>query len=114
VIVRMAGLPGSKTSPKCRFTPAGSCCVERQCGLETRRPAVHIQGGMATGWKFLGEFRRGRKASLTLECIVAVSGRTEAEEIARKMLVGAETITAVKLSQAELDALELKEGDVRL
>ena len=68
---------------------------------------------MGAGWKFLGEFKRGRKESLSLECIVALGDRNEAERIARKKLVGADTITAVELTRAELTALNINEGDVR-
>jgi hypothetical protein len=38
----------------------------------------------------------------------------EAKAIARKKLVGADEITATELSRAEIKALNLKEGDVRL
>ena len=69
---------------------------------------------MGAGWKFLGEFKRGRKESLSLECIVALSDRNAAEEIAHKKLVGADSITAEELSGAELKALNIKLGDVRL
>jgi hypothetical protein len=69
---------------------------------------------MRAGWKFLGEFKRGRKESLSLECIVALRDRNEAEGIARKKLVGADTITAIELSKAELNTLNVMEGDVRL
>jgi hypothetical protein len=69
---------------------------------------------MGAGWKFLGEFKRARRKSLSLECIVALSDRNEAEGIARKKLVGADKITAVELSRAELRALNMNEGDVRL
>jgi hypothetical protein len=81
-------------------------------GLEDRWPAAHTCD-MGAGWKFLGEFKRGRKESLSLECIVALSDRNAAEEIARKKLVGADNITAVELSRAELVALKIKQGDVR-
>ena len=67
---------------------------------------------MGAGWKFLGEFKRGRKESLSLECIVALSDRNAAEEIARKKLVGADKITAVELSRAQLAALNIKQGDI--
>jgi hypothetical protein len=67
---------------------------------------------MGAGWKFVGEFKRGRKASLSLECIVALSDRRAAEGIASKKLVGADTITATELSQAELNTLNIMEGDV--
>jgi hypothetical protein len=69
---------------------------------------------MVAGWKFLGEFKRGRRESLSLECIVALRGRRKAEEIAREKLVGADKITAVELSRAQLAALNIKRGDVRL
>ena len=53
-------------------------------------------------------FKRGRKASLSLECIVALPGRKHAEEIARKKLVGADTITVVEeLSTAESALLNI-------
>src|SRR5260370_31603652 len=61
------------------------------------------------------ERRRGSgRKHLSLECIVALSDRNAAEEIARKKLVGADTIIAVELSRAELMALNINEGDVRL
>jgi hypothetical protein len=69
---------------------------------------------MGAGWKFVGEFKRGRKASLSLECIVALRDRRAAEGIAREKLVGADTITATELSRAELKALNVMQGDVRL
>jgi hypothetical protein len=69
---------------------------------------------MRAGWKFLGEFRRGRNATLSLECIVALRNRREAEAIAHKKLVGADAITVTELSRAELEALKLKDGDVLL
>ena len=73
--------------------------------------ALHA-GAMVAGWKFLGEFKRGRRESLSLECIVALRDRNEAEEIARKKLVGADKITAVELSRAQLAALNIKQGDI--
>ena len=69
---------------------------------------------MGAGWKFLGKFRRGRKAWLELECIVALSSRIKAEEIAYKKLIGAEAISVTELSRAELRARDIEEGDVRL
>jgi hypothetical protein len=70
---------------------------------------------MAAGWKFRGEFTRGREASLLLECIVALADREHAEEMARKKLVAADTITVVEeLSTAELAVLDISEGEVRL
>ena len=70
---------------------------------------------MGAGWRFLGEFKAGpAKVSLSLECIVALRDRKAAEEIAHKKLAGADTITAVELSRAELRALNIIQGDVRL
>ena len=60
------------------------------------------------GWKFRGVFRRGRQASLTLECIVALPDCEHAEEVTRKKLVGADTITVVEeLSTAESALLNI-------
>jgi hypothetical protein len=69
---------------------------------------------MGKGWKFVGEFKRGRKACLAIECIVAVPDLEEAKAVASEKLIGADEITAIKLSRAEIKALNLKEGDVRL
>jgi hypothetical protein len=69
---------------------------------------------MVAGWKFSGEFRRGRKQCLALECIVAMANRQAAEEIARKKLIGADAISAIALSRAELRALNIEDGEVRL
>jgi hypothetical protein len=69
---------------------------------------------MGAGWKFRGEFRRGRAESVSLECIVVLRNRREAEAIAYKKLVGADEITVTALSQAELEDLKLKDGDVQL
>jgi hypothetical protein len=82
--------------------------------LGNKRRAQRLAGAMVAGWKFLGEFKRGRRESLSLECIVALRDRNEAEEIARKKLVGADKITAVELSRAQLTALNIIQGDVRL
>ena len=67
---------------------------------------------MGKGWKFVGEFMQGRKACLAIECIVALPDLEEAEAIASKKLVGADRITATELSQTQIKALKLKEGDV--
>jgi len=69
---------------------------------------------MGKGWKFVGEFKRGRKACLAIECIAAVPDLEEAKAIASKKLVGADQITAEELSRAQIRALNLKEGDVLL
>jgi hypothetical protein len=67
---------------------------------------------MGKGWKFVGEFKRDRKACLAIECIVAVPDLEEAKAIASKKLVGADQITARELSPAQIRALKLKVGDV--
>jgi hypothetical protein len=69
---------------------------------------------MGKGWKFVGEFKRGRKASLAIECIVAIPDLQEAKAIASKKLVGADQITATELSSAKIRALNLKGGDILL
>ena len=69
---------------------------------------------MGKGWKFVGKFKRGRKACLAIECIVAVPDPKEAKAIAGKKLIGADELTAMELSQTQIKALNLKEGDVRL
>ena len=81
--------------------------------LEKGWSGAHIRG-MGKGWKFVGEFKRGRKACLAIECIVAVSDLEDAKAIASKKLMGADEITAIELSGAEIKALHLKEGDVLL
>jgi hypothetical protein len=93
--------------------PHGSplCCF--MLGWKKPWSASHICD-MVAGWKFLGEFKRGRKESMSLECIVALRDRNHAEEIARKKLAGADMITAVELSRAQLAALNINPGDVRL
>ena len=75
---------------------------------------VVTKRSMVAGWKFSGEFRRGRKQCLELECIVALSNRLKAEQIALKKLLGADAITVTVLSRAELAALNMKHGEVRL
>jgi hypothetical protein len=82
-------------------------------GLENGRVGAHIRA-MGKAWKFVGEFKRGRKACLAIECIVAVPDLEEAKAIASKKLIGADEITAIELSPAQIKALNLKEGDVRL
>ena len=69
---------------------------------------------MGGGWKFVGEFRRGRKEPLALACIVAISDQGKASAIANDKLVGADEITATRLSPAEIQALKLKEGEFQL
>ena len=69
---------------------------------------------MEKGWKFVGKFERGRKECLAIECIVAVPDPKEAKAIASKKLIGADVITETELSPAQIRALYLKEGDIRL
>jgi hypothetical protein len=69
---------------------------------------------MGKGWKFVGEFKRGRKACLAIECIVAIPDLEEAKAIASKKLVGADQITTEELSRTKIRALKLKDGDVLL
>jgi hypothetical protein len=69
---------------------------------------------MEKGWKFVGKFERGRKECLAIECIVAVPDLKEAKAIASKKLIGADEITETELSPAQIRALYLKEGDIRL
>jgi len=45
---------------------------------------------------------------------VAVPDLKEAKAVASKKLIGADEITATELSRAQIKALYLKEGDVRL
>jgi hypothetical protein len=100
------------------LTPSGASNIKTSVGLisqlENGQPTAHICDVGAAGWKFRGEFRRGRAAAISLECVVALRDRREAETIARKKLVGADTITVTEVSRDELEALNLKIGDVRL
>ena len=63
---------------------------------------------MAAGWKFVGKFKRGRKAPVSLECIVAHPDPEVAKGIARAKLIGADTITVIELSRADLKALNVR------
>ena len=63
---------------------------------------------------FVGKFKRGRKECFAIECVVAVPDLKEAKAIASKKLIGADEITETELSRAQIRALYLKEGDVRL
>jgi hypothetical protein len=69
---------------------------------------------MVKGWKFVGKFKRGRKECFAIECIVAVPDQKIAKAIASKKLIGADEITATELSRAQIKALYLYEGGVRL
>lgn len=81
--------------------------------MENGARAAHIPG-MRAGWKFVGEFRQGRKKPLALECIIAIPDREKAQAIATKKLVGADNITAIEISRIELRALKLEDGDIDL
>ncbi len=60
----------------------------------------------------MGEFRRGRKKPMALECIIAIPYPEMAQAIARDKLVGADNITAIEISRIELRALNFRDGDV--
>jgi len=66
------------------------------------------------GWKFVAEFRRGRKEPIELECFVAVPDLEQARLIAAQKLVGADEITAEQITSVELRARNLRDGDVCL
>jgi hypothetical protein len=66
------------------------------------------------GWKFVAEFRRGRKEPIALECFVAVLELGQARRIAAKMLVGADAISAEEISSAELRLRNIRSGDAVL
>jgi len=66
------------------------------------------------GWKFIGEFRRGRKAPIALECFVAIRDLEQAQPIAAQKLVGADAITAEQISGAELRRLFIKSGEAAI
>jgi len=61
-----------------------------------------------------GRVQAGPQSTLLIECIVAVSDLEQAKAIASKKLVGADQITAKELTGAQMKALNLKDGDVRL
>ena len=67
-----------------------------------------------SGWKFVAEFRRGRKDPILLACLVAVSDLDQAQRIAATKLVGADEITAEEITSFELKARNIKDGDVLL
>ena len=63
------------------------------------------------GWKFVAEFRRGRKAPVRLECLVAIPDLEQARIAAATKLVGADTITEEEISKAELVRRDVKKGE---
>ena len=56
-----------------------------------------------------GRLRHGRQVEISRG---VRPDRELAEKIAREKLVGADEITMTELSQAEIEALKLKDGDV--
>ena len=56
---------------------------------------------MTVGWRFVGEVWGLQKRPIVLECVVRVADRREAEAIARRRLAGADSITAIELSQPD-------------
>jgi hypothetical protein len=54
---------------------------------------------MTIGWRFIGEVWGAHKRPIVLECVVPVADRKQAEAIAKKRLAGADSITAIELSQ---------------
>jgi hypothetical protein len=92
--------------PRCS---AGRCVHSApSSSLENESRGTHR--AMGKGWKSVGEFKRGGKACLAIECIVAVPDLEKAKAIASKKLVGADQITARELSRAEMRARRLKGG----
>jgi hypothetical protein len=59
---------------------------------------------MTVGWRFIGEVWGLSKRPIVLECVVPIADRKEAEAIARKRLAGADSITAIELSQPDKGA----------
>ncbi len=64
-----------------------------------------------SGWKFIAEFRRGRKEPVTLECFVAISNLEQARMAAATKLVGADAITEEQISKAELIRRDVRRGE---
>lgn len=63
------------------------------------------------GWKFVAQFRRGRKEPMVLECFVAVSDLKQAQIIAATKLVGADEVTPEEISNGELRVRNIRDGD---
>lgn len=63
---------------------------------------------MAFGWRFIGEVWGTYKRPIVLECIVPLASRKEAELIARQRLAGADSITAIELTEGDFAALDGK------
>lgn len=75
--------------------------------LVSSRARVHISE--MSGWKFIAEFRRGRKEPIALECFVSIPDLEQAQKIAK--LVGADAIKAEQISKAELVHRDVKNGE---
>jgi hypothetical protein len=56
---------------------------------------------MTVGWRFIGEIWGSYKRPIVLECVIPIANRKEAEAIARKRLAGADSITAIELSEPD-------------
>jgi hypothetical protein len=63
------------------------------------------------GWKFVAEFRRGRKEPMVLECFVAVADLKQAQIIAATKLMGADVVTSEEISNGELRLRNIRDGD---
>jgi hypothetical protein len=59
---------------------------------------------MTIGWRFIGEIWGSHKRPIVLECVIPIANRKEAEAIARQRLAGADSISAIELSQPEKSA----------
>src|SRR5258708_36296539 len=93
------------------WAAAGLATLLLYSGLEKAMVSV-ANWRRGRGMEISGRVQAVTQRGLSLECIVALGDRNEAEEIARKKLVGADTITAVELSRAQLAALNIKQGDI--
>lgn len=85
-------------------------CDASPARLASGRLLVHIPN--MPGWKFIAEFRRGRKNPVALECFVVAPDFEQAQKIAATKLVGADTITAEPIPDAELARLDINKGEV--
>jgi hypothetical protein len=65
------------------------------------------------GWRFIGEIWGTHKRPIVLECVVPIANRQEAEAIARQRLAGADSITAIELSQLDTSRGPHERSDMR-
>ena len=63
------------------------------------------------GWKFIAEFKRGRKSPIALEYFVAIPDLGQPQIVAAAKLVGADEITTEQLSSSELRRRDIKDGE---